>query len=442
VDIDGDGDMDFAITGSDGTAKVTWVENTAGDATAWTENTVASGLNARVIHGLDMDQDGDNDLLLTDATSNDTLWYENTAGDGTAWTSHTIAISSNHDYNLNFADIDGDGDFDVLGGLKDGANWYENTAGDGSAWSTHVIDNSLSGAIGVTGARVNSADVDSDGDLDVLWGNVGQAVWFENTAGDGSAWTTNSFDTNSSKAQIWSVIAADFDGDGDMDTAVTAGSLGSSGSGGVWWFNNKGGQFSLATTDTAPQTLNNNDTDDILKITATHHGISGDNDLELVTFDLLFEEAASDPLTSAEANAIVANLKIYKDTGSGTFESGTDTLVTTVSTLSLTSGVQTVTFADGDANVQIAAGASSTYFVAVELTSNAELQTPHKFQITHKTQATSTAQDRTNDFPLTLSFVKNATSSNTSASSTSPFPNVNTGFTVIEGATATIAQAT
>ena len=78
-----------------------------------------------------------------------------------------------HDIDSNFggadsvysADVDGDGDMDVLGAarLADDIVWWENTAGDGSAWTEHIIDNNFNGAV-----SVYSTDVDGDGDMDVF----------------------------------------------------------------------------------------------------------------------------------------------------------------------------------------------------------------------------------------------------------------------------------
>ena len=58
----------------------------------------------------------------------------------------------------------------------------------------------------------------------------------------------------------------------------------------------------------------------------TQRGHAGDGDEELARLELLFEEAPGDPLSSAEADALIETLAIYRDTGSGVFEAGSDTL--------------------------------------------------------------------------------------------------------------------
>lgn len=203
-----------------------------------------------------------------------------------------------------------------------------------------------------------------------------------------------------------SVYAADLDDDGDLD--ILGAALDDDE---IAWWENAGGQFSLATTDTAPVALGQNASDDSLKIIATHEGRSGDTDMELATLELLFEESASDPLSTSEANALIDSLYVYLDTGSGTFESGSDTLVTTVATLSLTSGVQTVSLADADTNVQVVQGTPKAYFVVAQLTSDAASQTPNQFRVTHITESSSTAEDRDHDIELALEHVLNRPSS-------------------------------
>jgi hypothetical protein len=125
--------------------------------------------------------------------------------------------------------------------------------------------------------------------------------------------------------------------------------------------------------------------------------------LELASLGLLFEEGAGDPLTGAEANALIESLRIFRDAnGNGAFEPATDALVMSLPTLVLSGGVQTVVLPDGDANVEVAFGAPRTYFVVVELTANASQQAPGQFRVTHLGlgASASTAEDRAYDIPL------------------------------------------
>jgi len=68
-------------------------------------------------------------------------------------------------YSVHAADVDGDGDVDVLGAGEgaDAIAWWENTAGDGIAWTERTVDGAFWGAY-----SVHAADVDGDGDVDVL----------------------------------------------------------------------------------------------------------------------------------------------------------------------------------------------------------------------------------------------------------------------------------
>jgi len=63
------------------------------------------------------------------------------------------------------ADIDGDGDLDILGAayLEDDITWWENTDGSGTSWTDHLVEGDFDGAY-----SVYSADIDGDGDMDVL----------------------------------------------------------------------------------------------------------------------------------------------------------------------------------------------------------------------------------------------------------------------------------
>ncbi len=126
------------------------------------------------------------------------------------------------------ADVDGDGDLDVLGAaFYDGdISWWENTLGDGTVWTEYMLSGELDGP-----RLVYAADVDGDGDLDVLGagGATNAVIWWENTIGDGTAWIEHTVDAAVNGAQ--SVYAADVDGDGDIDVLGTA----FHGDAIIWW---------------------------------------------------------------------------------------------------------------------------------------------------------------------------------------------------------------
>src|SRR5262245_47002725 len=109
------------------------------------------------------------------------------------------------------ADIDRDGDLDVLASGSTRVTWIENSGG-GSAWTEHVVSTNL----GIL-PSVAAADVDGDGDMDVvaLLSTPGTVFWYENSAGNGSVWVTHTVTTG----LIFpiSIATADVDGDGDVD---------------------------------------------------------------------------------------------------------------------------------------------------------------------------------------------------------------------------------
>ena len=291
------------------------------------------------------------------------------------------------------ADVDGDGDVDVLSAstVDDKIAWYEN---DGQqSFTERTISTNVRGA-----TSVFAADVDGDGDVDVLSASVGDEIaWFEN---DGrQSFTEHTISTNAGFAL--SVFAADVDGDGDLDMLS-----GSSGDDKFAWYENGGGQFALETVDTARFGIVEGLQNDVLTITARHRGRAGDADVELTSFELLFEESPGDPLTTAEANALFDSLHIYLDDGDGVFDSAADTVVTTLSDLTLADGLQRVALLNrrDPVLVVVGHGAPKTYFVVPRLTAAASQQTPNQFLISHVTEASSTAQNADNGISLDLEF--------------------------------------
>ena len=128
------------------------------------------------------------------------------------FTEHVISTSADGVNSVYPADVDGDGDMDVLSAsFEDGQlpmAWYEN---DGTGnFTVHSISTTVNGAW-----VVHATDVDGDGDMDVLsacdYDN--KIAWYENNGSE--SFTEHAISTQADYAM--SVHAADVDGDGDMD---------------------------------------------------------------------------------------------------------------------------------------------------------------------------------------------------------------------------------
>jgi hypothetical protein len=230
-----------------------------------------------------------------------------------------------------------------------------------------------------------------------------EVVWYENTDGAGGFGSEQVISAAVDGPRA--IFVADVDRDGDPDV-VSA----SRNDDKIAWHENRGGQFSLAAGDSAPAVLLQGDSSDLLEIVMTHRGRAGDGDEELATLGLLFEEAPGDPLSSAEANALIDSVAVYRDTGSGVFEAGSDTLVSSLGTLSLAAGTQTITLPDDHTAAQVVFGVPGTFFVVVTLTSDANSQTPHWFRVTHVPESGSTAEDASFDIPLLMEFAAEVSS--------------------------------
>ncbi len=230
TDVDGDGDLDvLAASKNDDT--VAWYENTDGLGTFGTEQVLTNTADGAVdVTAADVDGDGDQDVLVASLIGDTVAWYENTDGLGTFGAEQLIDNSANGARSVTTADVDGDGDLDVVAAIRvsDTVVWYENTDGLGTFGSEQVINNTTNGP-----SSVMAADVDGDGDLDVVAASVfGDTVaWFENTDGLGTFGAAQVL-TNTADGAI-SVAIADVDGDGDLDVLAASG-----GDDTVAWFEN------------------------------------------------------------------------------------------------------------------------------------------------------------------------------------------------------------
>jgi FG-GAP-like repeat/Secretion system C-terminal sorting domain len=232
ADVDGDGDID--VIGPDNNIDIKWWENVDGGGLEWVEHLIDEGIwFSPSVHASDVDNDGDLDVLSTANGYNLFSWWENLNGDGLNWAEHRqdgIWESSRRVYT---ADVDGDGDTDVLGAAyyNGAVTWWDNVDGSGLEWVEHPVGN-----LNIAKA-LYASDVDGDGDIDVLGADYdeGDIVWWENVDGGGLEWVEHLVDGEFDGAS--SVHAMDVDGDGDTDVQGAA-----DGAHDIkWWENVDGG---------------------------------------------------------------------------------------------------------------------------------------------------------------------------------------------------------
>jgi GEVED domain/FG-GAP-like repeat len=209
ADLDSDGDLDIVAT-SLNDDRVTWYENDGAE--SFTPHTITANADwAWGVFTADMDDDGDLDVLSASNYDDKVAWYENdgTPADG-FWMVHVISLQGDNNEAVYVADLDSDGDLDVLSpSCEDNTvAWHENNGAEN--FTRHIISSAERCAVGV-----EAADVDGDGDLDVLTAaySDNRLAWYEN---DG----TQNFSRHIVSTNAFSAVqlhAADLDNDGDMD---------------------------------------------------------------------------------------------------------------------------------------------------------------------------------------------------------------------------------
>ncbi len=214
ADLDGDGDQDLVTSNGASTSGTVSVLLNLGNGTFAAHQQYATGVNPNSVTSADLDGDGDQDLVTANgASTSSTVSVLLNQGNG-IFAAHQQYAAGVNPNSVISADLDGDGDQDLV--TANGAS----TSG-----TVSVLLNQGNGtfaayqqyATGVNPKSVTSADLDGDGDDDLVSANsASNTLSVMLNLGNATFATPVQYAVGSDPL---CVISADLDGDGDQDLA-------------------------------------------------------------------------------------------------------------------------------------------------------------------------------------------------------------------------------
>lgn len=180
IDVDKDGDLDL-------TQAKNWLRNDNG---VWTTFTTGLTMPTYYEHHLtnDLDRNGQLDGVMTQIGDNGDIFWYNVPSDPTeVWTKSVLGTDVDSGVSLDLADLDFDGDLDVIT-----AEWkmekrliaFENDLCNSGTWIKHILHPGGTTAPDHHNAA-QTADLDNDGDLDIIsvgWDKRTPRIYINNSS--------------------------------------------------------------------------------------------------------------------------------------------------------------------------------------------------------------------------------------------------------------------
>ena len=248
IDLDGDGDLDVLSSAMNNNT-IAWHRNNGGGTPTFTKIVIDNNaMGALSVHADDIDLDGDIDVFSASQDDDSIAWYRSDGAPSPSFTKVVITNLADGASDVFSADLDDDGDIDLMSSAITGFEiaWYENNGAPSPSFVRRVISTSQNRP-----RDVHAADLDNDGDLDVISAstNEDRIAWFRNDGNQDPSFTE--FFVTEEIDGPESIDVADLDNDGDLDVACAAisGDL-------IAWFENTGGSIPVFTQHVIRTRLN------------------------------------------------------------------------------------------------------------------------------------------------------------------------------------------